>query len=405
MDNKHCSSILKLPDSNLMAQHLKNFFTNPKSLAVAKAFFLLGFMFGNWASLIPYIKDRHGLGDDELGLVLLCLPLGALSFNPISTILIDRYGLNMFTNGSMIALATAYSLPILSPSILLLSISLVIVGCTMTALNIGANIMATKIQEQESILILSSCHGMFSIGLMIGSLMRSMTLGLQLTEQWHIISMTIFGLFIAYSSSLILNTIPTKNIYTYKDSKAKFVFPKGNLLIMVLISVCINMTEGSMSDWAALFMQDVVQSSPYYVAWGLTSYSAMMALGRFFGDGIIPLIGRNRVLFIGALTSIVGLMIVIFLPYTFTAIVGFGLVGLGVSCGAPILYASATNFPDIPNGGGLAIMNTFAMGGFLFGPVIIGFISQASSLRVGFGLVAVLSLFWLWQGRKVILFG
>lgn len=387
-----------------MAQHLKNFFSNTKSIAIAKAFFLLGFMFGNWASLIPYIKVSHGLEDAELGLILLCLPLGAISFNPVATILIEKFGLNRFTIASMSALAIAYSFPIISPSILLLSISLVIVGWTMTALNIGANIMASKIQEQEAILILSSCHGMFSVGLMTGSLMRTLTLGFQLTEQSHMISMSIIGLILTIFARGTLAQIPTKTISHEEGKKSKFILPKGSLLIMVLISVCINMTEGSMTDWAALYMQDVVQSSPYYLAWGLSSYSAMMALGRFFGDGIIPLIGRNKVLFIGAITSIMGLLVVILLPFTFTAIIGFGLIGLGVSCGAPILYASATNFPDIPNGGGLAIMNTFAMGGFLFGPVIIGFISQVTNLQVGFGFVALLSLFWLFQSRKVELF-
>jgi len=153
-----------------------------------------------------------------------------------------------------------------------------------------------------------------------------------------------------------------------------------------------------------VYMRDIVNTSTYFEGWGLAGYSLFMALGRFLGDKIIPMYGANKVLIYGGILSIIGISISIFFPFTFSTIIGFAFVGAGVSCGAPILYASAARAPGMAKGSGLAMLNTFAMGGFLFGPVIIGFISKSFSLPIAFGLVAFLGIAWVFNSRRVKLF-
>jgi hypothetical protein len=68
-----------------MLKHLRTFFTHRQSLAVGMVFISVGFLFGNWATLIPYIKQKFELNDAQLGLLLLSLPLGATCMNPFST--------------------------------------------------------------------------------------------------------------------------------------------------------------------------------------------------------------------------------------------------------------------------------------------------------------------------------
>ncbi|MFZ1559512.1 MAG: MFS transporter [Saprospiraceae bacterium] len=388
-----------------MLSHLQTFFTHKKSLAVGSGFFLLGFLFGNWATLIPYIKSFYKLDDGILGLMLLCLPLGAMSFNPIAAILIQRFGFQKTTVFGMLFLSFAFVLPITISTIILLPFTLIMAGMSMTLLNISVNTAATVIEKQYNINIMSTCHGMFSLGLMTGSLMRSFTFLFDIDEKIHMLIMAGMGLIITFFVGKTILSIHTLSRSTDdKPSKFRLVLPKGVLLSIVIISICINVTEGSITDWASVYMKDVVQTSPFFIGWGLFGYSTFMALGRLFGDGIIPIFGKNNVLVYGAALALGGLLITIFLPFTWTAIAGFGLIGLGVSCGAPILYASAARYPGLPDSGGLAIMNTFAMGGFLMGPVVIGFISDLSSLSVAFGFVLFLALVWMFISRKVELF-
>lgn len=387
-----------------MLTHLKHFFTNKQTIAIGTGFFILGFLFGNWATLIPYVKTFYDIDDDTLGLLLLCLPLGAMTFNPVAAMLIQKYTAQKTMVLAMFTISIAYMLPVSVSSLYLLPFGLVLIGICMTFLNISVNSMAALMESNENIQIMSTCHGLFSVGLMAGSLMRSFTLLLDINEQWHMIFMGLLTIVMAFLVKKTITAIPYQSIHKQENSSKsgiKMIVPKGALLTIILISLCVNVTEGTMTDWASLYMKEVVQTSPYFIGWGLFGYSALMATGRFFGDGIIPVFGRNKVLMYGALLAILGLMVVIFFPYTTTAVLGFGLVGLGVSCGAPILYASASRYPGIPGAGGLAIMNTYAMGGFLLGPAVIGFISSLTSLPMAFGVVVGLGFFWLYQASKV----
>jgi hypothetical protein len=82
-------------------------------------------------------------------------------------------------------------------------------------------------------------------------------------------------------------------------------------------------------------------------------------------------------------------------------LLGFALVGSGVSLGAPILYAAAAKVPGMAPGAGLATLNTFAMVGFLGGPAFIGFIAKAFSLPVALALVAGFAAFWAWRAGRI----
>jgi MFS family permease len=57
----------------------------------------------------------------------------------------------------------------------------------------------------------------------------------------------------------------------------------------------------------------------------------------------------------------------------------------------------------MPAASGLAIMNTYAMGGFLLGPVVIGFISDLTDLPTAFGVVVILGVLWFFKSKSVSL--
>ncbi|MFZ1748744.1 MAG: MFS transporter [Saprospiraceae bacterium] len=384
-----------------MLHHLRLFFINPRSFAIGISFFVLGFLFGNFATLIPHIKSSFEISDGILGLMLLCPPLGAMTFNPVAAILIRKYSAKSMTIFGMINISLWYALPILVNDIELLPFALVMVGVSMTTLNISVNTLATELEKLENINILSTCHGLFSIGLMLGALMRSLTLIIAIGPEVHMLMMSSATIALTLYFRTKILQIPLR-VPERVESKRSFglIIPKGMLLTVILISICINVTEGAMADWTAVYMKEIVKTSPYFVGWGLFGYSAAMATGRLFGDSIIPMYGNSKVLTYGAVLAFFGVLVVILFPYTYVAIGGFALIGLGVSCGSPILYASASRYPDLPEAGGLAIMNTYAMAGFLVGPVIIGFISDLTSLSVAFGFIAMLSVIWFVKAAR-----
>jgi Na+/melibiose symporter-like transporter len=266
------------------------------------------------------------------------------------------------------------------------------------------NTCVTSLEHQYSINIMSTCHGMFSAGLMFGSIAASILRGMKIEPvlQMAVIAVVITAMVLLLRP--IILGIHEEKITEEESGQAKFILPKGALLLMILISLCTNVTEGTMADWTAVYMRDIVQTDDYFIGWGLAGYSMFMSLGRFVGDALIPRFGGNAVLRTGGIIAALGITLAIIFPYTITAILGFTLVGAGVSCGAPILYGSAARVPGMAKGAGLATMNTFSMGGFLAGPVLIGFISKSINLPFAFSIVAVLALVWAFLVNRVKLY-
>jgi MFS family permease len=387
-----------------MLTHLRKFFTHRQSLAIGMIFISVGFLFGNWATLIPFIKQKFDLNDAQLGLLLLSFPIGATLMNPFSTFFINRFGMLKTTLLGLIFLAVTYIVPVSATWLPLVSFGLMIVGMCLSVTNVAMNTCVTSLEHQYGINIMSTCHGMFSAGLMFGSIASSFLQGMKIMPSYQMAAIALAIIILVLVVGQTILDIHEEKIQVNENKGANFILPKGPLLLMILISLCTNITEGTMADWTAVYMRDIVRTDDYFIGWGLAGYSMFMSLGRFLGDALIPRFGGNVVLRTGGIIAALGVALAIFFPYTITAILGFTLVGAGVSCGAPILYGSAARLPGMAKGAGLATLNTFSMGGFLAGPVIIGFISKSANLSVAFSIVAVLAIVWAFLVNRVKLY-
>ncbi len=61
-------------------------------IATQVMFLVCGLALSSWAPMVPFAKDRLGLNDGELGLLLLFLGGGALLTMPLSGFLIGKIG-------------------------------------------------------------------------------------------------------------------------------------------------------------------------------------------------------------------------------------------------------------------------------------------------------------------------
>lgn len=390
-------------------RHLGVFIGHKQSVAVGSAFLLLGLMFGSWATFIPFVKDRFQLDDGQLGLMLLFFPIGATLFNPVSAFVIRKFGMKQTTFWGMIAVALVYTLPVNVPSVALVSLSLCLTGMAIAVLNVAMNTCTSVIEMNEGMHTMSTSHGLFSLGLMSGSLIASLSYGWQINPGHHMVFLAVIGILMALVARKQIFSIPER-VLTSSNSEGEQLEdqkPAGikmAIFWMVVLSVCSNFTEGTMADWTAVYMKEVVHTNAYFIGWGLAAYSFCMALGRLMGDGIVPLLGARNVLLMGAIMVFVGLSLAVAFPVTIISILGFALVGYGVSFSSPILYGSSARIPGYGNGKGLAILNSFGMIGFLVGPVIIGFISRAFDLRIAFCLILVLAAIWGTLAKNVKLY-
>lgn len=380
--------------------NLHHFFTHRQARAVGLTFAADSLMFGSWVAYIPHVKTALGLNDAQLGLALFGMPVGLLAMNPFSAGIIARFGLARTTVGATLAMAVSFALPVWMPERWSLMAALALVGAAVALMNVAMNTCATNIERAEGVYIMSSCHGMWSMGGMVGSGAAAALIAVGVLPHVHLglLAVLVILLTLVWLRP-VLSAVPEGA--QSESGGSKFTLPNRDLLLMIFIGLVVSLGEGVAFDWSAVYLRDTLGAPEQIAALGFTCFSLTMMAMRFTGDVLIPRFGERNLLVFSALLTFSALIVIIFSPNPPVGIFGFLLLGAGVALGAPILFNAAARVPGLAPGAGLATYATFSFVGFLAGPPVIGFIGEKFGLGVGFAMVAGLALLALTAIRVV----
>ena len=381
--------------------NLHRFFRHRLAFATGLTFAADSLMFGSWVAHIPHVKTELGLNDAQLGLALFGMPIGLLAMNPLSPGIIARFGLARTTVAGTLAMAVAFALPVWMPGRWALMAALAVVGAAVALVNVAMNTCATNIERADSVYIMSTCHGMWSLGGMIGSGTAAALIAAGMAPTIHlaVLAGAVMTATLVWLRP-VLATVP-EDEQSGEDSGSRFTLPNRDLLLMIFIGLAVSLSEGVAFDWSGVYLRDVLGAPEQIAALGFTCFSLTMMAMRFTGDVLIPRFGERNLLLFTALCSAFALLIIIVAPTPFSGILGFLLLGAGVALGAPILFNAAARVPGLAPGAGLATYATFSFVGFLAGPPVIGFIGEKFGLGIGFAMVAGLALATLAAVRVV----
>ena len=355
-------------------------------IAVSSYFFLAGLCFFSWASRIPNIQLKLHLDNAALGGVLLGLPAGLMVSLPLAGWLVARMGSRPIAMTA--ALLYAGTLPVLGlvTQGWQLVATLFVFGMGGNLLNISINTQAIGTEALYGRTIMASYHGLWSLAGFAGASLGSLFISLGWVPWEHFLVISGMALVIVVTSSGQL--IATER--GGRGGQPIFARPDRSLINLGIIAFCSMICEGSMFDWSNVYWQHVVSPPRALAGLGLTAFSFTMAGGRFVGDMLATRWGIRRMLQVSGGLTATGLLIAILFPYLLPALAGFLFVGAGVSSVVPLVYSAAGRSRVLSPGVALAAVSTIGYLGFLFGPPFIGFIAQASSLRVSLGLIAIL---------------
>ena len=360
-------------------------------IAVALFYFSMGLCFASWASRIPDIKTSLQLNDATFGSILFALPVGQFLMMTFSGKLVTRYGSR---NMLMIALPL-YTICLSNVALAAhgwqLAIALFLFGIAGNVCNISLNtqgIDAEKLYERS---IMASFHGGWSLAGFTGALIGLVMINLQVRPYLHfwiviLVVWTIVSLNYKY-------LVPFQSTVKKEEGRRRFFSkPDGTLLQLGIIGFCSMASEGAMFDWSGIYFKDVVIAPTSLVILGYTSFMIMMATGRFLADPLIGKFGRMRILQVSGVMISTGLFLSVFLPYLIPSTIGFMLVGLGVSSIVPTVYSTAGRVGKVAPGISLATVSSVSFLGFLMGPPLIGYISEAFGLRYSFAVIGIFGL-------------
>ena len=350
-------------------------------------FFLQPIAFGSWLPRIPDIQQALGLGPAELAVALLGMPVGILVTLPFAGRLVARIGGRAtILYGFPVYLGLVW-LPAWAPGIEALFVALALLGAAIATLELGLNVVADAIEKRSDRLIMSTCHGFWSLGIMAGSLVG---IGFAAAGAAPHLALPIAAAAMLPGCVVAARALP--DLHAREAAKEEHAAGRRRMPSLALLGIClfvfgVTMTEGAVADWSAVFLRDVFQQTDAAAGFGYSAFAFMVAASRFGGDRLKAQYGAVALARVCGITSIVGLVLVALSPAASLALLGFAAVGFGVSVGFPLAVTAAADQTDRPAAASVAILSFVALLGFLIGPPLIGFVAEHAGMRYGLAML------------------
>ncbi|MEW4948593.1 MFS transporter [Pseudomonas asiatica] len=373
-----------------------SFASTPKEVVSTRlVFFIAGFCLASWAPLVPLLKERAGLDEGVLGILLLGLGIGSILAMPVAGALVSKWGCRrVILVGTFVLLAMLPLLATLSMLQLLLP-ALIVFGVGMGALDCAMNVQAVEVNAQSPKPIMSSFHGLFSLGGIMGALTMTALLKLSFTPLQAVLVVVGVSVLVLYRSSAGLLTAGERK------RAPLFAVPKGEVLFLGALCFMVFLAEGAMLDWSGLYLITRQNLQPELSGLAYATFATAMTVGRLFGDSIVARVGRRLVVGLGGAIAALGLAISLATTEWLTSLVGYSLIGLGCANIVPVLFSAVADQKSMPKSVAIPAMTTVGYAGVLVGPAFIGFIAHASSLGVSLAAVAFGLLLVAMSGRFV----
>jgi MFS family permease len=370
-------------------------------ISIGILFLLCGLNFATWATRIPDFKYLLHLSDAELGTILMGLPLGSLISLPIAGWLIAKF------NSRIICLVAVFLYILVIPFIGIctssysLFICLFFFGMAGDILNIAMNTQVVALETKMHKIIMSSFHAIFSIGLMIGSVIGGFLTKNGFEYKLHFL--LIAALNVCSIPFFYPNLIKSEKENQSGDQPITSILNLGTYLtILAIIAFCGMLCEGAMADWITLYFKEYIETSKYASTIGFSAFALAMVIGRFSGDYISQKFGVKQVLITNGLLVSLGVLLMLLMPLEEVKIFGCFLTGIGISTIVPLIYSQAGNQKNIEPAIAIAGVSTIAYIGFLLGPVIIGYLSDFFELQIALILLVVLGILASLVAKKFI---
>lgn len=375
-------------------------------------FLVCGLGMSSWAPMIPFAKERLALNDANLGLLLLLLGGGAMLMMPISGWLVSRRGSRIVMAGAGLVMAGVLPLLLILASTPAMAVTLFVFGASIGTIDVAMNAHGVQVQNLYGKPIMSSLHGLFSVGGLFGSLGLGFLVKLGLNPVYAIVG--IAALMVVITLTQYKNLFPVameqQAIAHFSGVEAKPAEHKqplqwlhARVLFLGLMCFAVFLAEGAILDWSALFLQEVKGISLEFAGAGYAAFSVAMAVMRLMGDTLVARLSGKTVVVGGSLVGAVGLGIAVLSPWVVGALTGFVLLGLGVANVVPIFFSEAGRLPGISPTVSIPAITTIGYTGMLAGPALLGFIAHHFSLTIALGglagLLALVALSYRIKGH------
>ncbi|WP_020653974.1 MFS transporter [Massilia niastensis] len=355
--------------------------------SISTVFLLNGAGIGLWAAHIPVVQARTGIDTGMLSMVLLTIAAGALLAMPLMGGLTARWGTRRMTLLSGFAFALTLSVVMGLTDLRLLFAAAFLFGVSNGALDVAMNANASEVETARGLPTMSSFHGFFSLGGLVGAGLGGLVIGQGWGNGEGALALGVLtAIVLALAAPRVMGSAASH------EAGSHFMLPRGAALGLGLLALLCFAVEGALVDWSALLLQERTGAAPASAALGYSAFSIAMAACRFLGDRMIVRFGALRVMVVGGIAMFAGLATAVLSTHFLLSAGGFALIGLGAANVVPLLFGAASRIPGMGAGAGVAAVATLGYGGLLLASPVLGYIATQSSVMFALGMLSLSGL-------------
>jgi MFS family permease len=347
-------------------------------VAVGVAFIANGFGMASWISRIPAVRDALSLTSAQLGLLLLCLSVGAVAALPLSGPVVHRFGparavlagttsvtLGLVVIAAGVALGAAP----------LAGLGLVLAGLGTGTWDVAMNVEGADVERRLGRTLMPRFHAGFSIGTVVGALLGAGAAALAIPAGWQLAATAAILLTAMLFATRRFLPVPVRSAGEHGPSGVLHAWRQPRTLLIGLLVLAFAFTEGTANDWLTLALVDGYGTSDTIGAIGFGVFVAAMTAARIAGGAAVERYGRVAVLRVTALLAGAGLLLVIVGAGLPVALAGALLWGAGAALGFPLGMSAGADDPRHA-AVNVSVVSSLGYTAFLAGPPLIGFLAQ-----------------------------
>lgn len=352
--------------------------------AVSVAYGVQGLSLAILVTRIPTVRDRLGLSEVGLGLLLVLVPVMAGVGSVLAGILTARLHskpvlrvAGPFVPLSVVAVGLAPSLPAAVIALSIFGVAIGMVDATM-------NMQAVSLQAAYGRPVISSCYAWFSLVSIAGALLAAAAAATDI-PLW---------LFFAACAAVAVPLQLVVGRWLLPDAVVGAVdserrVPWAPVIAVGIALMCAYVLDSATQNWSAVYLTDALGAQESVAALGYAAYSALLLIGRLAVDRVDMRAGPVRLVRAAAILGLVGLVVVALAPDPTVALIGFAILGLAVAPMIPLAFVAAASHDRDATGRAVARVNVFNYVGVLLGAPLVGIVAEASSLRIAFAALGI----------------
>jgi MFS family permease len=362
-------------------------------VGVTTVFFVNGLLFASWTAHIPHVKEFLRLSDGTLGFALLGAPVGSVLAMLIVARLLPRFGSRLLVRITMAGYCLAGPLVGLAGSAAALFGALMLWGAFQGTMDVSMNTQAITVERRAGRALMPGFHGCWSIGSFAGAAMGAggVAIGLSLSDQLLILSAPC----LLIGGWLTIGMLPDAHSRGEKhDGQPRPVIPRAAWVAMGVlgaIAVADMLCEGAAADWAAVYLHTSLGAAPAVAALGFTIYLLAMVVVRLAGNRLVDRFAPRKLLPVLAALATVLFAVGLAVADIPLVLIGFAALGAGLGSVIPVVFSAAGRLPGVNPGTAVTLVSACGWAGFVCGPVVIGQVANATSLRLALILIPVLT--------------